>query len=133
MKRDRIDGLPAEVEGVRVRLEKWRAQRRAGQRIPEDVWADAARVARRHGLSHVCQALGLDYKGLKRRTQLSEQPSCSTVEGEGVFVELAAAAEHVGLRCVVELEKGNGAKLRVSVGDASAVDWCRVKEAFLGA
>jgi len=133
MKRDRIKGLPAEVEGVRVRLEKWRAQRRAGQRIPEDVWAEAARVARQHGLSRVCQALGLDYKGLKRRTQLSEEPSCSTVGGEGLFVELASAARHEGMSCVVELEKGNGAKLRVSVGDASAVDWCRVKEAFLGA
>jgi hypothetical protein len=34
---------------------------------------------------------------------------------------------------LVELEKGNGAKLRVCVDDAAAVDWCRVKEAFLGA
>lgn len=133
MKSDRMTGLPAEVERVRVRLEKWRAQRRAGQRIPEDVWADAARVARRHGLSRVCEALGLEYKGLKRRTQLSEEPSCRTAGGEGLFVELAPAARPEGLSCVVELEKGNGAKLRVSVGDASAVDWCRVKEAFLGA
>ena len=60
-----------------------------------------------------------DYKGLKRRTHLSEEPSCSTVGGEGLFVELASAARHEGMSCVVELEKGNGAKLRVSVGDQS--------------
>jgi hypothetical protein len=34
---------------------------------------------------------------------------------------------------VVELEKGNGARLRICVGTAATVDWGQVKEAFLGA
>jgi hypothetical protein len=34
---------------------------------------------------------------------------------------------------VIELEKGNGTRMRISVGDAATVDWGRMKEAFLGA
>jgi hypothetical protein len=48
------------------------------------------------------------------------------------FVEVDALKREA-TRCVVELEKGNGAKLRVCVRDAATVDWCCVKEAFLGA
>lgn len=131
---DQIEGLPAEVERARVRLEKWRARRRPGQRIPDKVWAAAAAAARRHGLNCVCRALGLDYNGLKRRTQPNEEgEQTSTPDGEALFVELASDSRQEGLSCVVELEKGNGAKLRVCVRDAATVDWCRLKEAFLGA
>jgi hypothetical protein len=33
----------------------------------------------------------------------------------------------------VELEKGNGTRMRIFVRDGATVDWCRMKEAFLGA
>jgi hypothetical protein len=120
-------GVPAEVDGIREQLQEWRGKRRHGQRIPEELWAAAVAAARRHGLNRVSQTLKLDYYQLKRRCgQKGEAAS------EGVFVELEAAKAE-GARCLVELEKGNGAKLRVCVDDAAAVDWCRVKEAFLGA
>jgi hypothetical protein len=34
---------------------------------------------------------------------------------------------------MVELEKGNGTRMRICVRDRATVDWCRLKEAFLGA
>jgi hypothetical protein len=37
------------------------------------------------------------------------------------------------LGCVVELGKGNGAWMRIGVGTATAVDWGKIKEAFLEA
>ena len=120
-------GVPAEVDGIREQLQEWRGKRRHGHRIPEELWAAAVAAARRHGLNRVSQTLKLDYYQLKRRCgQKGEAAS------EGVFVELESAKAE-GARCLVELEKGNGAKLRVCVDDAAAVDWCRVKEAFLGA
>ena len=35
--------------------------------------------------------------------------------------------------CIIELEKGNGTRMRICVHDGAAVDWSRMKEAFLGA
>ena len=127
--RKQIEGLPAEVERVRGQLVEWRGQRRHGQRIPEELWASSVRVARRYGLHRVSQALNLDYYQLKRRC--GQQGACE-LGAEVAFVEIEAPKPEA-TSCVVELEKGNGAKLRVCVGDAATVDWCRVKEAFLGA
>jgi hypothetical protein len=50
--------------------------------------------------------------------------------------ELCGGAEQRatgGLACVVELEKGNGVRMRICVREAVAVDWGKLKEAFLGA
>jgi hypothetical protein len=59
-----------------------------------------------------------------------------TEEGEDfserAFVELLGAGVGAGPGCVVELEKGNGTRMRICVGDAAAIDWARMKEAFLG-
>jgi hypothetical protein len=66
---------------------------------------------------------------LKRRVA---QASGKSPSGEPTFVELGVApAESVG--CIVELEKGNGTRMRICVHDGTAVDWGRMKEAFLGA
>jgi hypothetical protein len=126
-------GLPAELEQVRGQLERWRGQKRNGQRIPEPLWSAAVRAVRHHGVNRVSRALGLDYYHLKRRAGLCKQNAEVTEGTEGLFVELEGPRAERGVSCVVELEKGNGAKLRVCVGDAATVDWCRVKEAFLGA
>jgi hypothetical protein len=50
-----------------------------------------------------------------------------------LFVEVNPQPMDAELGCVVELQKGNGACLRICVGTATAVDWGKVKEAFLGA
>lgn len=120
--------LPAELKKVRGNLEAWRGQRRHGQRIPEELWGAAVRAARRHGLNRVSRALGLDYYHLKKRSRADGS--------EQVFVEVSSAAPEEtdpNAGCVVELEKGNGVRMRICVRDAATVDWSRMKEAFLGA
>jgi len=53
--------------------------------------------------------------------------------GEAVFVELEGGRVETGAACVVELEKGNGTRMRICVRAGATVDWCRMKEAFLEA
>ena len=134
MAKKQIKGLPTEVKQVRVQLDEWRSHRRHGQRIPEELWGLAVKAARRHGLNRVSRALGLDYYHLKKRSGLGKQKARGAGGGEQMFVELASVAtEATELACVVELEKGNGVRMRISVRDAATVDWSRMKEAFLGA
>jgi hypothetical protein len=128
--------LPTEVERVRVQLAEWRGQRRHGQRIPEELWGAAVRAAGRHGLNQVSRALGLDYYRLKKRSGLGKEKGARTDGSEPVFVEVASAVSEEtesNAACVVELEKGNGVRMRICVRDAATVDWSRMKEAFLGA
>lgn len=128
--------LPAGLKKVRGELEEWRGQRRRGQRIPEELWGAAVRAVGRHGLNRVSGALGLDYYHLKKRWGLSKEEGSHADGSEQVFVEVASAAAEVAdpnAACVVELEKGNGVRMRICVRDAATVDWSRMKEAFLGA
>ena len=128
MRSKNIEELPGELKRIRGELNEWRGQRRAGQRIPEELWGAAARAARRHGLNRVSRALGLDYYHLKKRSRADGS--------EQVFVEVSSAVPEEtdpNAGCVVELEKGNGVRMRICVRDAATVDWSRMKEAFLGA
>ena len=122
-----------DLEAARKVLESWRGQRRVGQRIPGDIWAAAAEAARRHGVDRVSRELRLDRSHLQRRVQKVVEGEREAGPVKGMFVELGGGPTASGGRCVVELEKGNGTKLRVNVEDAATVDWCRLKEAFLGA
>ena len=129
------DRVPAGLAQVRADLEAWRGQRRKGARIPEAVWGRAARAVHQYGLNPVSRALRLDYYQLKRRADrgAAARPALP------MFVELsegfagAGPRREAGLACIVELEKSNGVRLRVSVREAVAVDWGKLKEAFLGA
>lgn len=125
-------GLPVAIEQVRMKLEGWREGRRRGQRIPVAVWQAAVRAAQRHGVHRVSRELGLDYVRLKRRVAEGTQRGTGE-QGEAVFVELDGVRGTADAACVVELEKGNGTRMRICVRDGATVDWCRMKEAFLGA
>lgn len=130
---NRSNELPAGLERVRLGLARWREQRRWGERIPNGLWGEAERAARQYGLNRVSKALGLDYKHLKRRVGRSAGARETSRGPEPVFVELDQQRTEAGLACVVELEKGNGTRMRICVREPVGVDWGKLKEAFLGA
>jgi len=129
------DRVPVGLEQVRAELDAWRGRRRKGDRIPEKVWRRAVGAVRQHGLNAVSRALRLDYYHLKRRA--GRGPAARSASP--VFVDRsdagAAAGQRAeaGLACVVELEKGNGTRMRICVRETVGVDWGKLKEAFLGA
>lgn len=123
------------VETVRLALEAWRGRRRRGERIPEAVWGRAVEAAQQYGVFRVSQALGLDYNHLKRRLREGEAAAVTPSQFMELPEELAQVGRggEGGLACIVELEKGNGTRLRLSVREGMNVDWAQVKDAFLGA
>ena len=42
--------LPADLVRARSRFQAWRGQRKLGERIPQSLWALAARLAEVHGV-----------------------------------------------------------------------------------
>ena len=125
--------LPAAIERVLGEFVAWRRQKHGRERIPETLWRSAARAAQQYGVHRVSRAVGLDYVRLKQR--VGEEVGTKR-EGPGtdsVFVELDGGVIEMGAGCVVELEKAGGTRMRICVRDGATVDWCRMKEAFLGA
>lgn len=101
-------------------FDQWRAARRAGERIPSELWSGAVAAAGEHGAYRVAAELHLDYAVLKRRAALAGG-STSAAELAPRFVELfapAARAAPAGAAppaCVIEMGNARGGKMRVEL------------------
>ena len=117
------------------RFSVWRASRKAGGRIPAELWAVAVDMAKVHGLYRMSKELRLDYSGLKRRLEGAGgdvQPGRADTQ----FVELVATqpCSTTALRdCVIELHNGRGATMRVELNGAGLAGLAGVCSGFLSA
>lgn len=117
--------IPLEVERVRRRFERWRRTRTKKTRVPERLWQAAVAVAGSCGASRTAQTLGLDYYELRKR--LGDDTGATAVEGAGIgsFVEVVRSVPAVDEACVVEVESGEGSKLRVHLKGRPEAGWLR--------
>ena len=113
---------PDEIERVRRELEQWRRRRGRGRRIPEPLWKAVVKLAREHGVSKTRHALRLDYYSIKKRLDSAvptssaiTSPVVSGAGSEGRFVELPLGAMPAPPTCVLEVEDGRGARLRLEL------------------
>jgi hypothetical protein len=133
MKQPNKHKLPKKLEYVRRDFEAWREKRRKGERIPDTLWAGAALAVKECGVSRVSGALGLDYYKLKKRAGLREEAPGGETETDITFAELSRPTMNGEAVCVVELEKGNGTRMRICLAEPAVVDWGQLTDAFLKA
>jgi hypothetical protein len=125
-------GESAGQEPLAQRFKRWRASRRRGERIPEELWQAAAERARCHGLSATAAMLKLSYYELKRRL-LAGGTSRRSGSRAPVFVEVPVtpvppSGEERG---TVELVQAGGARLILRFPSASPNDLLPVVQLFL--
>lgn len=114
---------PPQLHLLAQRLKAWRATRRPGQGIPEDLWKAAAQLARVHGLSRTATALKLAYYDLQRRVT-GAGPQRRPALRPPPFVQLAPPSWPVGPAesGTVELIHACGARLTLRLPNASPQD-----------
>ena len=119
-------GGPGDISRVCRQFKEWRRSRRPGARIPEPLWRAAVALGQRQGVSKTSLALRLDYYSLKKRLEAAPRQRPER-EGAGAqFVEIPLRAVSGGPACVIEVEDGRGARLRlelqgVGVGELAAL------------
>ena len=87
---EQTDGHGESPEQVEQRFRRWRESRKQGQRIPADLWAAAAGLAKQHGVHRVARELRLDYNGLKNCVG-PVGPAKRAAKIDAQFVELFGA------------------------------------------
>jgi len=99
----RTRDLPARLEGLRRRFERWRRTRKVRARIPEPLWVSAVKLAGRYGIHRTAKALRVDYYSLKKRVEgdavtagTQQEPAAiaskaPAATAEAKFLELPAA------------------------------------------
>ncbi len=117
MRRRKRGEVPAPLLRLEERLASWRKTRNPGQRIPERLWKSAAKMAADYGLNQAARVLKLDYYSLKRHMdQVAESASA------GAFIELPPAPVVHANECIIELEDGTGASMRVHLKGTEVPD-----------
>lgn len=117
--------LPAPVGAALRRVEAWRKNRPKRSSMPATLWEEAAQLARSHGVHPIARALRLEYYALKRHVQGSpgrEEPA------RPAFVEVSVRPPTATRDCVVEMERADGARMRVRL--TSPEDLVAVTESF---
>ena len=117
-----VGNVPARLEGVRRRFERWRGTRRGRTRIPDTLWASAALVAEAFGISRTAQVLRVNPSRLKKRLVQKLAASVPESEGKPRFVELGRFSPNGSCECLLELEAGDGAKMRIELKGIAAPD-----------
>lgn len=133
MRREQGRSLAEEIEGIRDGVEHWRRTRLKRSPMPEDLWQDAASLARVHGVYAIARDLRLSYESLKKRAAQSpgggrgrkRRPADDFVELSGAQIFGASAS----LR-TVELSDGDGARLAVRLADGDELDVLGLVESF---
>ena len=124
--------LPARLEGVRRRFERWRRTRKVRSRIPDSLWASAVKVAEMYGIHWTARALRVDYYSLKREVE-QEAAAAPGVPEEGTvaaFLEVAPPSRACSCECTLELENVGGAKMRVHLKGIETPDLAALSRSF---
>lgn len=115
-----------DVAEVAAHIDQWRRTRGKLGPMPEELWARAVHLARKHGVGATARALGLDGGKLSRLMRAEAEPSAAPS-----FVEVSWAPS-VGWGCVVEMARRDGAKMTVRLATVGA-ELGALTELFWGA
>ena len=125
--RERGD-IPESLAQGREQFAAWRRSRKTGDRIPDRLWSLAVRLAGVHGLSRTSSVLKLDYYSLKNRVA---GRNCDSRSVTPAFIELSPPPLVPSTtECVLELEDGLGARMRVHLRGCEIPDLADLCRSF---
>ena len=137
-----------DVEQLRRRFAEFRSTHAVRSRLPEELWAAAAKLVRRDGIEATARELEVDRPSLQKWTDRFEPGvqvqahkarrrlrAGRTESAAPAFVELLAqttgATLHLGeTSCLVEVESQRGAKLRLEMKAVQASTLVELIRAF---
>ncbi len=124
------DPLPARLEGVRRRFERWRQTRKTPSPIPGRLWAAAAKMASTYGISRTAKALRVNYQALKQRIDEGAAGTGESAKSAATFLELAPSVQAGSCQCTLELEDVSGAKMRIHLQGTETPDLAALSRSF---
>jgi hypothetical protein len=117
-----------DVEQLGRRFAEFRSTHPVRWRLPEELWAAAAKLARRDGIEATARVLDVDRPSLQKWTDRFEpgaqvkarkprrQRQAGRTESTApAFVELLAQTTGAAPSCLVEVESQRGAKMRLEL------------------
>lgn len=118
------------LEEVQARIEAWRKDPTSPKLMPEELWEAAASLSGEYSPHRISKALRLNYRGLKKRIAPEQKKPAVINEPPPEFVELAFGHSPSMAECIVEMEDGSGAKMRMHFRGRTDFDLLELGRAF---
>jgi len=115
--------VPPPLSLARRELDQWRKQQQGRKRLPRELWSNAVRLAREHGLNKTACTLGLKYDSLKKHLEAAAPGASGRGKTRPEFIEfMPREMMPSSLECMIELEDGRGGKMRMQMKGVSMAD-----------
>jgi hypothetical protein len=117
------------LEEVQELFEKWRKQRKRRGPIPTELWKAATSLTKEYSIYTIAKYLHLNFKELKKQVGRSNDAA----EGAAPvnFIELNTISPHGVSECLIEMEKSDGAKMKICC-KGNCPDMVGLSKAFWG-
>lgn len=123
--------IPARFAAAARQFAEWRRTTTRGTRIPESLWELAVQLAGEHGVWKTARTLKVDYYGLKRRlAEASRVPAPKFSAPSSHFVEVTPSIMASPGECLIELENGDGSKMRIHLKGSQTPDLAALCNSF---
>jgi hypothetical protein len=116
---------PLALEAVAEQFERWRTNKKKGERIPQHLWIEAIGLVSDYTISQVCRALHLCATDLKRhQAALSADKELAVSGAERSFVEIDRGIVDQAIRpsarpVLMEMERPDGLRLRIQPSNSA--------------
>ena len=127
-----ITGVSSELNKVKSAFEAWRSIKTKGSRIPQDLWEQAIALYPNYSIGQIAITLSLNYTDLKKRVENKTGEHSSFLNDTvPAFMEfdLSSACSPIS-ECVVEMEDGSGAKMRMCFRGKTDFDLLELGKSF---
>jgi hypothetical protein len=118
---------------ARRQFDQWRSQHSKHARLPQELWRQAAALAREHGLNKTSRALGLKYYSVKKHLDQMTTDQAIPAKAEPDFIELLPGVITPGIiECTIEWADGGGSTLRMHIKGAGLSELASLAGVFRG-
>jgi hypothetical protein len=126
MAQEIIPSSSTALEQVRERFAQWRQNRKGREPIPDELWQAAIGLTTEYSVTKIVKTLNLTHSDFKER-MIEAQNNAPTFAELRLPVPATASAYWV-----LEMDKPDGAKFRISCHNASLPNILEMGKMFLG-
>ena len=130
MNQESPSNLRPTLEDIQNQFETWRRTRQRRAPIPARLWEAAVNLSEDYSILQISKVLRLNYTDLKHRVLAQTDEEIVNAKHNLPFIELDFEQTKSPNHCVIEMEKSNGAKLKMYFTGERSLDLLELGKSF---
>ncbi len=130
MNQENLPNSRPTLKDIQNQFEIWRRTREKRAPIPAPLWEAAVNLSKDYTILQISKALRLNYTDLKHRVLAQSDEEIVKVKHNLPFIELDFEQTKSPSHCVIEMEKSNGAKLKMYFTGERSLDLLELGKSF---